>query len=223
MNKRELLSYLLENNTNFSLPEILIGSGVALLLAFFQFFVYKKTYTGVKYSKSFNITLVMVTVITTMVMMIIESNLALSLGMVGALSIIRFRTAVKDPLDVAFIFWSVAIGLSCGSGIYIISVIGSIVIAIILTLLSRGKLSENVYLLTIFSSSGSSFDEIESIFKQSLKSYDLKISNTKSYGTESTYEIKFKNQSDVSKLCADLKNISYVDDVNVVSYEGLSR
>ena len=223
MNKRELLSYLIENNTSFSMSEVLIGSGIALLLAFFQFYVYKKTYDSVKYSKSFNVTLVMTTVVTTMVMMIIGSNLALSLGMVGALSIIRFRTAIKDPKDIAFIFWSVAIGLACGAGVYIIAVIGSVVIAAILFLLCRGKTGEDVYLLTVTLDADGDLDALEACLSENVRSYTFKVSSVKPQGTDATYEIRPAKKVGTSQLCKTLQNTEHVTGVNVVAYEGLSR
>ena len=222
MNKRELLSYLIENNTSFSLQEVLIGSGIAILLAFFQFFVYKKTFEGVKYSKGFNITLIMTTIITTMVMMIIGSNLALSLGMVGALSIIRFRTAVKDAKDIAFIFWSVAIGLACGSGIYIIGIVGSLVIAVILFLLSNGKTSDDVYLLTVQMTPQADASAVEAYLASHLRRYALKMSSTKPGGTDATYEVTLKDRS-AQQLCTELGELDAVSGVNIVQYEGVAR
>lgn len=222
MNKRELLSYLIENNTSFSLAEVLIGSGVAILLAFFQFFVYKKTFDGVKYSKTFNITLIMTTIITTMVMMIIGSNLALSLGMVGALSIIRFRTAVKDAKDIAFIFWSVAIGLACGSGIYVIGIVGSLVIAVILFLMCNGKASEDLYLLTVQMHPESDAAEVERYLAANLRQCELKISSTKPDAADATYEVRLKSKS-ARTLCAELGELDAVQSVNIVQYEGVAR
>lgn len=222
MSKRELLAYLLENNTNFSLAEVCIGSGVAIVLAFFLYFVYKKTYDSVKYSKSFNVTLLITTIVTTMVMMIIGSNLALSLGMVGALSIIRFRTAIKDPKDIAFIFWAVAIGLSCGSGIYAIGIVGSIIIAAILFLVSKSGTQEETYLLTVQLNADASLDEVEACLKENLKKFSLKVSNTRSTGTDATYEIRPSKMS-VQSLCALLQDMDSVNSVSVVAYEGLSR
>lgn len=223
MNKAELLAYLLENNTNFSVAEVLIGSGVAILLAFFEYFVYKKTYDSVKYSKSFNITLLMTTIITTMVMMIIGSNLALSLGMVGALSIIRFRTAVKDPKDIAFIFWSVTIGLSCGSGIYAIGVVGSIIIAAILFLMSKGGVSENVFLLTVQMQADATLEDVEKCLAENLKKYTLKVSNIRSTGMDATYEVRPGKKQNIQEICTKIQAMEKVSSVNVVAYEGLSR
>ena len=166
MNKKELLYYLLENNTNISISEIAIGLIMSVFLAFFIYFIYKKTYSGVMYSKNFNVTILLVTIITTMVMMIIGSNLALSLGMVGALSIIRFRTAVKDAKDSAFIFWAIAVGIACGSGIYTIAILGSIIIALVLLFLSRGVMDVTSYLVIVHGDSSVDADLVTKIIDE---------------------------------------------------------
>ena len=121
-------SSFLENVSAISILDM----GLALLLAFglglFIFFVYKKTYAGVMYSSSFGVTLVALTMITTLVILAVTSNVVLSLGMVGALSIVRFRTAIKEPLDIAFLFWSIAVGIVLAAGFIPLAVIGSVVI-----------------------------------------------------------------------------------------------
>ena len=125
-------SSFLENVTSVSLLDM----SVALLLAFgiglFILLVYKKTFTGVMYSSSFGVTLVALTMITTLVILAVTSNVVLSLGMVGALSIVRFRTAIKEPLDIAFLFWSIAVGIVLAAGMIPLAVIGSVVIGLML-------------------------------------------------------------------------------------------
>ncbi len=219
MNKKELLAYLLENNTNFSIHEALIGSGLAVLLSFYLFFVYKKTNDSVKYSKSFNITLIMTSIITTMVMMIIGSNLALSLGMVGALSIIRFRAAIKDPKDIAFIFWAVTIGLSCGSGLYIIGIIGSIVLSVILFSFKFGNADKNIYLVAVNIDLEEDSTNIEKVILTLAKKCDVKMTNFKSSGADITYEVKIGSEK-VSELSKKLSELPTVKNVSIVSFEG---
>lgn len=219
MNKRELLYYLLENNTNISVAEIAIGLIMSVLLAFFIYFVYKKTYTGVMYSKNFNVTLLLITVITTMVMMIIGSNLALSLGMVGALSIIRFRTAVKDTKDSAFIFWAIAVGISCGSGIYIIAVLGSAVIALILFFINKGVLDDTTYLVIVHGNSNVDVDRISDIVGNHCSKSTLKMKNITSLNVDITYEVSFKKGSE-TELTKELKGMEDITAINVVTYNG---
>ena len=149
MSKKELLKYLIENNAGISVTQVLISMCITVLLSMFIYWVYKKTYSGVMYSKNFNITIMLISTVTSMVMMIIGSNLALSLGMVGALSIIRFRSAIKDPKDIGFLFWGIGIGLSTGTGVYIIGILGSVFIAFLLFIFDRGIYNDNCYLLIV--------------------------------------------------------------------------
>ncbi len=219
MNKRELLYYLLENNTNISVGEIAIGLIMSVLLAFFIYFVYKKTYTGVMYSKNFNVTLLLITVITTMVMMIIGSNLALSLGMVGALSIIRFRTAVKDTKDSAFIFWGIAVGIACGSGIYTIAILGSVIIALILFFMSKDVFDDSLYLVIVHATKDADVDRITEIVEKHCPKNKLKMKNISASGVDITYEVSFKKDNE-SQLCAELKELTDIAAINVVTYNG---
>ena len=219
MNKRELLYYLLENNINISVAEIAIGLIVSVILAFFIYFVYKKTYTGVMYSRNFNVTLLLISVITTMVMMIIQSNLALSLGMVGALSIIRFRTAVKDTKDSAFIFWAIAVGIACGAGVYTIAVLGSVIIALILFFISKGVMDDTSYLVIVHGNSDLDVDLVSGIVEKHCPKNKLKMKNITASNVDITYEVSFKKGSE-SELTKELKGSDNVSAINVVSYNG---
>ena len=131
----------------------LLDMGIALVLAFtmglFIFFVYKKSYSGLMYSSSFATTLIALTMITTLVILAITSNIILSLGMVGALSIVRFRTAIKEPMDIAFLFWSIAVGIVLAAGLIPLAVIGSLFIGIILIVFSNQKNIQKPYILVV--------------------------------------------------------------------------
>ena len=218
MSKKELLKYLIENNVGISVTQILISMCITVLLSMFIYWVYKKTYSGVMYSKNFNITIMLISTVTSMVMMIIGSNLALSLGMVGALSIIRFRSAIKDPKDIGFLFWGIAIGLSTGTGIYIIGIIGSIFIAFLLFIFDRGIYNDNCYLL-IVKGNDINFDKIESIIKEHTSKFNLKMKNSTDIFTEATYEIKLKRNED-NEILKELKTIENIININIVSYNG---
>ena len=111
-------SSFLERTTSFSIPDTLISLALAFALGMFIYFVYKKTYQGVVFSRSFGVSLVALTMIGTFVILAVTSNVVLSLGMVGALSIVRFRTAIKDPLDIVYLFWAIAVGIVLGAGMY---------------------------------------------------------------------------------------------------------
>ncbi len=219
MNKKELLNYLLENNTNISIEEIVIGLIMAVVLAAFIYVVYKKTYSGVMYSKNFNVTLMAICIITTMVMMIIGSNLALSLGMVGALSIIRFRTAVKDTKDSAYIFWAIAVGIACGTGIYSIAVIGSVLIALVMIFMSKGVMDEDTYLLIVHGDSKVSMNDVASAVQSHVKKMNLKMKNVTGSKTDITYEVSFSKNKD-TELIGAVQKLEGVTAVNVVTYNG---
>ena len=218
MSKKELLKYLIENNVGISVTQILISMCITVLLSMFIYWVYKKTYSGVMYSKNFNITIMLISTVTSMVMMIIGSNLALSLGMVGALSIIRFRSAIKDPKDIGFLFWGIAVGLSTGTGIYIIGIIGSIFIAFLLFIFDRGIYNDNCYLL-IVKGNDINFEKIESIIKEHTSKFNLKMKNSTDVFTEATYEIKLKRNED-NEILRELKTIENIININIVSYNG---
>ena len=142
-------SSFLENVTSVSLLDMALALVLAFGIGLFIFLVYKKTFSGVMYSSSFGVTLVALTMITTMVILAVTSNVVLSLGMVGALSIVRFRTAIKEPLDIAFLFWSIAVGIVLAAGMIPLAVIGSVVIGVILLVFVNRKSFENPYILVL--------------------------------------------------------------------------
>ena len=128
-------SSFLENVTSVSIFDMVLEMVLAFALGLFIFYVYKKTYTGVMYSSGFGVTLIALTMITTLVILAVTSNVVLSLGMVGALSIVRFRTAIKEPLDIAFLFWAIAAGIVLAAGMIPLAVFGSVLIGVILLVL----------------------------------------------------------------------------------------
>ncbi len=142
-------SSFLENVTSVSAFDMVLALVLAFAVGMFIFLVYKKTYSGVMYSSSFGITLVALTMITTLVILAVTSNVVLSLGMVGALSIVRFRTAIKEPLDIAFLFWAIAAGIVLAAGMIPLAVIGSVVIGVLLLIFANRKSSADPYILVL--------------------------------------------------------------------------
>ena len=142
-------SSFLENVTSVSILDMVLALVLSFCVGMFIFFIYKKTYAGVMYSSSFGVTLVALTMITTLVILAVTSNVVLSLGMVGALSIVRFRTAIKEPLDIAFLFWSIAVGIVLAAGFIPLAVIGSVVIGLILLLFANRKSHANPYIVVL--------------------------------------------------------------------------
>lgn len=142
-------SSFLESVTEFSILDTVIGLLFAMAVGLFIFLVYKKTVTGVQYSSGFAVTLVGLSLVTTLVILAVTSNVVLSLGMVGALSIVRFRTAIKEPVEIVFLFWSIAAGIVIGAGMIPLCVIGSAIIGLILVVFANRKSRRNPYILVM--------------------------------------------------------------------------
>ena len=211
-------SSFLENVTSVSLLDMVLALILAFGIGLFIFFVYKKTYNGVMYSASFGTTLVALTMITTVVILAVTSNVVLSLGMVGALSIVRFRTAIKEPLDIAFLFWSIAVGIVLAAGMIPLAVIGSVIIGVILLVFVNRKSSANPYMVVLSCADHKS----ELMAKEYLEKQTLRCvvkSKTAQKGfVELNMEIRLKDDN------TDFINaLSAMDGVNsavLVSYNG---
>ena len=142
-------SSILEKTSNFSVIDSLIGLLVAFGVGLFIYYVYKKTFSGVIYSHTFNISLIIISMATALIIIGISSNVLLSLGMVGALSIVRFRTPIKDPMDLVYLFWAIVSGILCGAGFIVLVILGALLIGIVLILFTNRIKIENPYLLVI--------------------------------------------------------------------------
>lgn len=208
----------LDSITSFSALDMAIAMGLAFVLGLFIFFVYKKTYTGVMYSASFGISLIAMTLITTLIILAVTSNIILSLGMVGALSIVRFRTAIKEPLDIAFLFWSIAAGIVLGAGLLPLAVLGSLFIGVILVLFINKKSVDSPYILVISSEGEQQEDEILRLISQSVKKHSVKSKTVSDSGMEFTLEVRLKEDS--TKFVGGLKTIPGVRSAALVSYNG---
>ena len=179
-------SVLEQFNGSISVEMILISLLVSFVISLFIVFVYKKTFSGVVYNKTIVMTIVMIAMVTSMVIRTINSNLSLSLGMVGALSIIRFRTAIKEPMDTAFLFWAIVSGIMCGAGLYFIAVCGSLLLGLLFYVLYLMdiKAKSQYLLVVIYKSENSQIVEskLDSLTKKKLKSksmYDTGVEVTK--------------------------------------------
>jgi len=219
MNFEDLFkSSFLDNIASFSALDMVIAMGLALVLGIFIFFVYKKTYTGVMYSAGFGVSLLGLTLVTTLIILAVTSNIILSLGMVGALSIVRFRTAIKEPLDIVFLFWSIAAGIVLGAGLLPLAVLGSLFIGIILVVFVNKKSVDSPFILIVSSSSDLVEDEILGLVKQSVKRYSVKSKTINDSGMEFTLEVRLKESS--TKFIGLIKNISGIRSAALVSYNG---
>lgn len=205
----------LSDVSKISLTEMVIGLIVSFLVALFIFFIYRKTFRGVVYSHSYNVSLVLMSVITFLIIATISSNITLSLGMVGALSIIRFRTAIKDPMDIVFMFWAISVGISSGAGLYYISLIGSLFIGAVLILLTKLKFKDISYLLIIHhdETAGARVAEKLKEFKHVVKSKSVSKGSI-----EITVEVKLRDND--TSFVNGFSVIDGVDNAVLVSYNG---
>lgn len=224
MSKRQILEYLLESNASVSVTQVCLSLAMAVVLGMLLYFVYRKTHRGTVYSKDFNLTLLLVAIITTLVMQAIGSNLALSLGMVGSLSIIRFRTAVKEPRDIAFLFWSIAIGLTCGSEMYLIGLLGSIVLTVVVCLANLDLYDTTTYLLVLRAAPEAVEEKtLCEVLKKNARNYKLRMRNRTADSEEFTYELSFTHKQNAAALTAQVQQAVGADKVrslNLVSYSG---
>lgn len=214
----EYLFNLFGGIDTFTIESIIFSIAAAILLSLFIYFVYKKTFSGVIYSQNFNVTIVMICVITAIVMMLIGNNMALSLGLVGSLSIIRFRTAIKEPRDIGFLFWAIAMGLAAGTSEFMIAIIGSIMIALLLFIFNKVIYVDYCYLLILKGSEIES-KEIVNILKEYDIPFKLRMKTTNSIFVEITYEITLKAVKEDTLIKA-LKSIDCIEEVHIVSYNG---
>lgn len=216
----ELLTSIFKTTGTLSTEQIILNIIMALVMGLIIFISYLYTHAGTIYSTKFNISLVMLTIVTSIVMTVIQNNIALSLGTIGALSIVRFRTAIKDPRDTIYIFWAISMGLCCGISCFTISAIGAIVIFIFLLLFGRIKNSDR--LLLVIRGSRKIEHEIEStVFTYFDGKVNLRVKNTNTKSCEFIYELSRKTYSKANEkelsITDALYNIKTIDYVNIVS------
>lgn len=211
-------SSFLENVSSVSILDMVLALVLAFGLGIFIFLIYKKTYTGVMYSSSFGVTLVALTMITTVVILAVTSNVVLSLGMVGALSIVRFRTAIKEPLDIAFLFWSIAVGIVLAAGMIPLAVIGSVLIGLILLVFVNRKSGCNPYIV-VLQCSGHESEQAAVAYLQKMTRRCVVKSKTAQRGCiELNLEIRL--QEDNTDFINILSEMTGVTSAVLVSYNG---
>ena len=211
-------SNFLDNVTAVSGLDMVLGLGLAFALGVFIFFIYKKTYSGVMYSSGFGVTLIALTMITTLVILAVTSNVVLSLGMVGALSIVRFRTAIKEPLDIAFLFWAIAAGIVLAAGLIPLAVFGSIFIGVILLIFANHKDMSNPYIV-VLRCEGYDSEQAATVFlKERTKKCTVKSKSVQKGDTELNMEIRLKD--DNTDFVNALSDIAGVKSAVLVSYNG---
>jgi uncharacterized membrane protein YhiD involved in acid resistance len=212
-------SSLLEKTSSISLIDAVIGLAAAFALGLFIYWIYRKTFNGVIYSHTFNISLIIMAMATALIIIGISSNILLSLGMVGALSIVRFRTPIKDPMDIVYIFWAIVVGILCGAEFIALAISGSLLIGLVLLVFVNKIKVENPYLLVVRYNENTIENSLEHVIsghamKHSLKSKSVMPGNE----LEITYEIRLKEND-----TAFINNISAIEGVKsaiMLSYDG---
>ena len=211
-------SSFLENITSVSLVDMIVALLIAFGLGVFIFLVYKKTFNGVMYSSSFGVTLIALTMITTVVILAVTSNVVLSLGMVGALSIVRFRTAIKEPLDIAFLFWAIAVGIVLAAGMIPLAVIGSVVIGVILLVFVNKKSRTNPYIMVISVKDQTVEEKAVSFLKDNVDKCVIKSKSVQAENIEINIEIRMKDEN--TSFVNAISGMNGVNSAVLVSYNG---
>ncbi|MDY7224454.1 DUF4956 domain-containing protein [Halalkalibacterium halodurans] len=212
-------SSILERTTSTSITDSLIGLAIAFAIGLFIYLIYKKTFTGVIYSHTFNISLIIMSMATALIIMGISSNVLLSLGMVGALSIVRFRTPIKDPMDLVYLFWAIIVGILCGAGFILLAVIGSVLIGLVLIIFVDKIKIENPYLLVIKYQDPTIENSLEHIISTHVKKHLVKSKSVMPGNDfEITYEVRVPEAD--TNFINHLIGLEGVTSAVMLSYDG---
>ncbi|WP_029320345.1 DUF4956 domain-containing protein [Butyrivibrio sp. AE3004] len=211
-------SSFLENVTSVSILDMVLAMVLAFAIGMFIFLVYKKTYQGVMYSSSFGVTLVALSMITTLVILAVTSNVVLSLGMVGALSIVRFRAAIKEPLEIAFLFWSIAVGIVLAAGMIPLAVFGSIIIGVMLLIFVNKKAYLMPYIVVVSCTGHEAEVRVSEYVKSKVERFVVKSKSAQKGNLELNIEVRLKeDNTDFVNQLADMEG---VNSAVLVSYNG---
>lgn len=211
-------SSFLENVTSVSILDMALALIFAFGIGMLIFFVYEKTFSGVMYSSSFGVTLVAMTMITTVVILAVTSNVVLSLGMVGALSIVRFRAAIKEPLDIAFLFWAITAGIALAAGMIILAVVGSFVIGLVLLIFVNKKTHRNPYIIVLNCMDHESERTALEFLNQHTKRCTVKSKSARQGNVELNMDVRLKDEN--TDFINALAGMNGINSAVVVSYNG---
>jgi uncharacterized membrane protein YhiD involved in acid resistance len=205
--------------SNFSVLDLALTLFISFLIGLFIYTIYKKTFNGVMYSRNFNVSLVSLAMITTLVIMAISSNIILSLGMVGALSIVRFRTAIKDPIDIVYLFWAIAAGIVTGAGLYLLAIFGSLLVGIMLIAFTYKTSTEIPYMLVASCGSAEAEQRFLNVLAIKVKRMNVRSKAVRSgQDIELTVEVRLKNED--TDFVNELAAMEEINDLVLVSYNG---
>jgi uncharacterized membrane protein YhiD involved in acid resistance len=214
-----LSGFNLTIKSSLTVQDILLCLLITFMISLFIYYIYRKTYSGVIYSREFNVTLIIISMVVAVIMLGISRNLALSLGMIGALSIVRFRSAIKDPRDITFLFWSISIGIVNGVQFYKLSITSSLIIGILLVILSKKLVISEPYLLIIRNQGKIERIHIEKILKKYCKKYKIRNYLKVEGMTETTIELKIKKNKE-DALLEEFNRLDNIQRVNMFSHSG---
>lgn len=202
--------------TNYDVPGILTALAAALLLGALIYLVYRKFYAGVVFSRTFAVTLVGMTVLTCMVTLAISTNVVISLGMVGALSIVRFRTAIKDPMDLLYLFWAITTGITAGAGMYVLALLVAAIMILMIVLFYHKQQRGKIYIAVIHYTGDQAGDEVIRCFGK--RKYFVKSKTMRKEKTEMAVEL-YCRQNDMDFM-EKIRSIEDVEDVTLIQYNG---
>lgn len=198
-----------------SVTQVTMTLVVTFLLGLIIFFTYKNNYNSISYNHTFNVSLIIMALITSMIILTISSNIVLSLGMVGALSIVRFRSAVKDPMDIVYLFWSISLGITTGAGLYSVALIASLFIAVAIFLLMRFTNSLDIFLLVIQYERKADLEVLDE-----LANLEYTLKSKRAYGENLELTVELKRVSKGTHFVEDIKDINGVQQVSFITYNG---
>ena len=202
--------------TNYDVPGIFTALAAALLLGALIYLVYRKFYAGVVFSRTFAVTLVGMTVLTCMVTLAISTNVVISLGMVGALSIVRFRTAIKDPMDLLYLFWAITTGITAGAGMYVLALLAAVIMILMIVLFYHKQQRGKIYIAVIHYTGDQAGDEVIRCFGK--RKYFVKSKTMRKEKTEMAVEL-YCRQNDMDFM-EKIRSIEDVEDVTLIQYNG---
>ena len=211
-------SSFLEYTGAISMLDMALALALSFALGLFIFFVYKKSYAGVMYSASFGVTLIALCMITALLILAVTSNVVLSLGMVGALSIVRFRTAIKEPMDIAFLFWAIAAGIVLAAGLIPLAVVGSLFVGVVLLVFSRQKNGESPYILVVHCADQDVEGQVRALVEARVRRLNLKSKSVAPGQIELNYEVRLRDAD--TEFVNELGAMEGVGNVVLVSYNG---
>lgn len=225
MNSEAITEFLNKNILNsiqvgeLSILGLLTRLGLTFLIGILIFFIYKRSYQGVMYNRAFNISLVVTSIITSLIIMTITSNIVLSLGLVGALSIVRFRTAVKEAIDIVFMFWAIAVGLACGAGLFLVVIVASLFIALVLLVFSfnmKAPWQKDPYLIVLSYMNPQSEGAIFELVENEAGKFKIRSKTISGTNTELTLEVRLSQETHT--LVDKLMGIQGMANALLVSY-----